>query len=73
MTYESCSWLAELITVRPTVYHGVELELEGEEDRQRHADEVESHQVGERREMLPPTAPRHACTPVRHFPGFRER
>ena len=52
-------WQAEIRT-RTSTYPGIELELEGEEDGQRHADQVEGHQVGHGRQVLPPAAPGHA-------------
>ena len=60
-----------------SAYLGIELELEGEEDGERHADQVEGHQVGHGRQVLPPAAPRHACqdslSRVKHNGDHHER
>ena len=56
---------------------GAQVELEGEEDGERHADEVERHQVGDRGQVLPAAAPRdarqHALRRVQHDGDHHER
>lgn len=43
------------------LYLGLEAERESEEDGERQADDIEGHQVGPRRQVLPPAAPGDAA------------
>jgi hypothetical protein len=49
------------------LYLGLEAERESEEGGERQADDIEGHQVGPRRQVLPPAAPGDAAEhPQRH-------